>query len=88
MSLSPDKHPDRGNFLESSLKLFRYYQSLGEKAIAQLSDEEVLRKPNEESNSIALIVHHLSDDRSSSVAQGDEVVLTWSRDDAAVLSAQ
>jgi hypothetical protein len=60
MSPSPDNHSDRGNFLESSLKLFHYYQSLGEKAIAQLTDEEVLRKPNEESNSIALIVHHLS----------------------------
>jgi spermidine/putrescine transport system ATP-binding protein len=32
-----------------------------------------------------LIVHHLSDDRSSSVREGDDVVLTWSRDDAAVL---
>ena len=32
-----------------------------------------------------LIVHRLSDDRSSSVQQGDEVVLTWTRDDAAVL---
>ena len=28
--------------------------------MAQLTEEEVLRKPNEESNSIALIVHHLS----------------------------
>ncbi len=52
--------PEKGNFLDSSLKLFRYYKSLGEKAIAQLSDEEVLRKPNNESNSIALIVRHLS----------------------------
>jgi spermidine/putrescine transport system ATP-binding protein len=33
-----------------------------------------------------LIVHRLSDDRSSSVQQGDQVVLTWERDDAAVLS--
>jgi hypothetical protein len=32
-------------------------------------------------------VHRLSDDRSSSVHQGDEVVLTWGREDAAVLSA-
>ena len=47
-------------FLESSIKLFRYYKKLGESAIAQLTDEEVLRKPNEASNSIALIVHHLS----------------------------
>lgn len=47
-------------FLESAIKLFRYYKKLGEGAIAQLTDEEVLRKPNEASNSIALIVHHLS----------------------------
>lgn len=47
-------------FLESAIKLFKYYKKLGEGAIAQLNDEEVLRKPNEASNSIALIVHHLS----------------------------
>lgn len=47
-------------FLESAIKLFRYYKKLGEGAIAQLNDEEVLRKPNDASNSIALIVHHLS----------------------------
>jgi hypothetical protein len=64
-SPNPESHQDpalqhRGNFLESSLKLFRYYQSLGEKAMAQLTDEEVSHKPNDDSNSIALIVHHLS----------------------------
>lgn len=48
------------NFLESARKLFRYYKKLGEGAIDQLSDEQVLSKPNEASNSIALIVHHLS----------------------------
>jgi hypothetical protein len=47
-------------FLESSIKLFQYYKKLGEGAIAQLTDDEVLSKPNEASNSIALIVHHLS----------------------------
>jgi hypothetical protein len=47
-------------FLESSIKLFRYYKSLGEKAFAQLTDEQILAKPNDASNSIALIVHHLS----------------------------
>ncbi len=51
---------DQENFLDSSKKLFRYYKSLGEKAIDQLSDSQVLEKPNEASNSIALIVHHLS----------------------------
>lgn len=47
-------------FLESAIKLFRYYKKLGEGAIEQLNDEEVLQRPNESSNSIALIVHHLS----------------------------
>lgn len=48
------------NFLDSAIKLFRYYKKLGEGAIDQLNDEQVLQKPNELSNSIALIVHHLS----------------------------
>lgn len=48
------------NFLESAVKLFRYYKSLAEKAIAQLDDKQILEKPNEASNSIALIVHHIS----------------------------
>src|SRR5258708_12128445 len=52
--------PNDQLFLEGAVKLFRYYKKLGEGAIAQLSDEEVLSKPNEASNSIALIVHHLS----------------------------
>ena len=47
-------------FLSSSIKLFKYYKKLGEGAIAQLNDQEVLERPNEASNSIALIVHHLS----------------------------
>ncbi len=57
MSSPTDVH---GNFLESSGKLFRYYKSLGEKAIAQLNDEQINARPNAASNSIALIVHHLS----------------------------
>ncbi|NOT75059.1 MAG: DUF1572 family protein [Cyclobacteriaceae bacterium] len=48
------------NFLSSSIKLFRYYKGLGEKAMDQLNDEQVLTQPNPASNSIALIVHHLS----------------------------
>ena len=55
MSQSTDE-----NFLDSARKLFRYYKGLGEKAIAQLSDEQVLQQPNAASNSIALIVHHLN----------------------------
>lgn len=48
------------NFLASAIKFFGYYKQLGEKTIAQLTEEEVLYQPNEASNSIALIVHHLS----------------------------
>lgn len=47
-------------FLTGTKKLFQYYKGLGEKAIAQLSDEQVNWRPNEASNSVALIVHHLS----------------------------
>lgn len=47
-------------FLSSAIKLFRYYKKLGEGAIAQLDDSDINKRPNAASNSIALIVHHLS----------------------------
>src|SRR4051812_8750330 len=47
-------------FLSSSIKLFHYYKKLGEGAIAQLDDHEIRLRPNEASNSISLIVHHLT----------------------------
>ena len=47
-------------FLTSTKKLFHYYKGLGEKAIAQIDDDQINWKPNEASNSIALIVHHLT----------------------------
>ena len=40
--------PSEQNFLESSKKLFLYYKGLGEKAIALLSDEQILGNPNDE----------------------------------------
>ena len=46
--------------LESLSKEFNYYKFLGEKTIAQLSDAELNWVPNQESNSIATIVKHLS----------------------------
>jgi hypothetical protein len=48
------------NFLQSIIKLFGYYKSLGDKTFDQLTNEELQWRPNEASNSIALIVHHLS----------------------------
>ena len=47
------------NYLESTRKQFEYYKSLGEKAIAQLSEADIHWQSDEESNSIAIIVNHL-----------------------------
>jgi hypothetical protein len=48
------------DFLESIIKQFRYYQALGERSFEQLPDEVLFWQYNEESNSIATIVNHLS----------------------------
>jgi Protein of unknown function (DUF1572) len=47
-------------FLSSAKKQFLYYKQLGEKAIAQLKEEQVFIVLNDNSNSIATIVKHLS----------------------------
>ena len=47
------------DYLESIKKQFEYYKMLGEKTFAQLADEDLFWKYNEESNSIATIVKHL-----------------------------
>lgn len=47
-------------FLESAKKQFLYYKMLGEKAIGQLEDEQLFISFNEDTNSIAQIVKHLS----------------------------
>jgi hypothetical protein len=48
------------NFLTSTRKLFQYYKGIGEKTFDQLNDEQINWRPNEASNSFALIVHHIS----------------------------
>lgn len=47
-------------FLESAKKQFLYYKMLGEKAIGQLEDEQLFISLNEDTNSIAQIVKHIS----------------------------
>ena len=47
-------------FLESAKKQFAYYKQLGEKTMDQLPEEKLFWQFNEESNSIAIIVKHLS----------------------------
>lgn len=48
------------NFLGSIKRQFLYYKDLGEKAIAQTPEEKLFWQYNNESNSIATIVKHLS----------------------------
>ncbi|HEY4322901.1 MAG TPA: DUF1572 domain-containing protein [Mucilaginibacter sp.] len=47
-------------YLNSVEKRFEYYKMLGEKTFDQLSDDQLLWCYNEESNSIATIVKHIS----------------------------
>jgi Protein of unknown function (DUF1572) len=47
-------------FLESAKKQFLYYKTIGEKAMEQLEAEQLFISVNENTNSIAAIVKHLS----------------------------
>ena len=47
-------------YLENISKEFNYYKLLGEKTLDQLSEAEINWIPNDEGNSIATIVKHLS----------------------------
>jgi Protein of unknown function (DUF1572) len=46
------------SFLESAIKRLGYYKELGDKTFAQLKEEDFHFTPNEESNSIALVIQH------------------------------
>ncbi len=48
------------HYLSSVKKQFTYYRSLGDKTIDQISDDKLFYQFNSESNSIAIIVKHLS----------------------------
>ena len=48
------------SYLKDSVDTFRYYKRLADLAIAQASDDALLVTPDAESNSIAVIVKHLS----------------------------
>ena len=50
---------DPSNYLESALKEFRRYKSLGDKSFVQLREEDIHWSPNTDSNSIAIIVKHM-----------------------------
>jgi hypothetical protein len=48
------------SYLEDSLTLFRYYKNLAEKAMAQVTDDQLGAVSDEEMNSIAVIVKHMA----------------------------
>jgi Protein of unknown function (DUF1572) len=46
-------------YLDSAIKRLLTYKQLGEKTLAQLDEQDIHFTPNETSNSIAVIIHHL-----------------------------
>jgi uncharacterized damage-inducible protein DinB len=48
------------SYLEDSKRLFAYYKKLGEDAMGQVRNEELTQALDSESNSIAIIVKHMS----------------------------
>jgi len=47
------------SYLESVKKQFEYYKSLGDKTFQQLTEEQLFWQPEEESNSVGIIVNHM-----------------------------
>jgi len=48
------------SYVEDSITIFRYYKKLAERAMEQLSDEQLLAVLDGEMNSVALIVKHMA----------------------------
>jgi hypothetical protein len=48
------------SYLDDSIALFRQYKKLGEKAIAQVADEHLFTTLDDEANSIAILVKHMT----------------------------
>ena len=48
------------SYLEDSQALFAYYKKLGERAMEQVTDEQLFAALDEEANSIAIIVKHMA----------------------------
>ncbi len=48
------------SYLEDSIELFRYYKKLADRAMAQIADEHLFAALDAESNSIAIIVKHMT----------------------------
>jgi len=48
------------SYLEDSLSLFRYYKNLAERALMQITDDQLLAVLDSEGNSIAIIMKHMT----------------------------
>ena len=53
-------HEFSTSYLEDALSLFRLYKKLGDGALAQVTDEELVTSLDPEMNSIALIIKHMT----------------------------
>ena len=47
-------------YLQTVIRRLKYYKDLGDKTFEQLNDWDIHYQPNEESNSIAIIIQHMS----------------------------
>lgn len=48
------------SYIEDALAIFRQYKQLGERAMAQVSDDQLFALLDDEANSIAIIVKHMT----------------------------
>src|SRR3954468_3221713 len=48
------------SYIEDSLTLFQYYKKLAERAMEQVTDEQLFATLDDESNSIAITVKHMA----------------------------
>jgi hypothetical protein len=53
-------HTIAAAYLRDVAQMYRYYKSLGEKAMAQVSDADLLARLDPDANSIALVVKHVA----------------------------
>lgn len=53
-------HQFTTSYLDDSISLFVYYKKLAERAMAQVSDEQLFTAIDSEANSIAIIVKHMA----------------------------
>jgi len=52
-------HEFTTSYIQDSLEIFRYYKKLAERAMEQVTDEQLFTSLDEESNSIAIVVKHM-----------------------------